>query len=256
MFSGIGWRSVSTRRLARSWVAAILAALVAGQLSPVAAGDTPPVKLEIMPSANAVEVGDAVIAGGDVVPEKYASPRGFSVIVDIDDPMLAERAFPALAKDGKIELPLPETFWGARFGAVHVLCNTAGIAVLGPRVGADPGEWRKAMDVNFWGVVHGIDAFLPRMLAQGAGGHVVNTSSMAGLVGMQGFGIYCATKFAVVGLSESLRRELEPRGIGVSVLCPMMVDTRIGENSARALGRLPRARLHLVRARPPRRELP
>jgi len=124
-----------------------------------------------------------------------------------------------------------------RFGAVHVLCNNAGIALLGPLVGADPGEWRKAMDVNFWGVVHGIDAFLPRMLAQGVGGHVVNTSSMAGLVGMQGLGIYCATKFAVVGLSESLRRELEPRGIGVSVLCPMMVDTRIGENSARALGR-------------------
>jgi len=125
----------------------------------------------------------------------------------------------------------------ARFGAVHLLCNNAGIAVLGPLVGADAGDWRKAMDVNFWGVVHGIDAFLPRMLAQGSGGHVVNTSSMAGLVGMQWLGIYCATKFAVVGLSESLRRELEPRGIGVSVLCPMMVATRIGENSARVLGR-------------------
>jgi NAD(P)-dependent dehydrogenase (short-subunit alcohol dehydrogenase family) len=125
----------------------------------------------------------------------------------------------------------------ARYGAVHLLCNNAGIALLGPLVGADPGEWRKAMDVNFWGVVHGIDAFLPRMLAAGEGGHVVNTASMAGLVGMQGLGIYCATKFAVVGLSESLRRELEPRGIGVSLLCPMMVDTKIGENSARALGR-------------------
>src|SRR3990172_4323693 len=121
----------------------------------------------------------------------------------------------------------------ARFGAVHLLCNNAGIAVLGPLVGADAGDWRKAMDVNFWGVVHGIDAFLPRMLAQGSGGHVVNTSSMAGLVGMQWLGIYCATKFAVVGLSESLRRELEPHGIGVSVLCPMIVQTKINENSVR-----------------------
>jgi NAD(P)-dependent dehydrogenase (short-subunit alcohol dehydrogenase family) len=124
-----------------------------------------------------------------------------------------------------------------RFGAVHVLCNNAGIAVAGPLVGADPDDWRRAMDVNFWGVVHGIDAFLPRMIAQRQGGHVVNTASMAGLVGMQGLGIYCATKFAVVGLSESLRRELEPHGIGVSVLCPMLVATRIAENSARALGR-------------------
>jgi NAD(P)-dependent dehydrogenase (short-subunit alcohol dehydrogenase family) len=124
-----------------------------------------------------------------------------------------------------------------RFGAVHVLCNNAGIAVAGPLVGADPDDWRRAMDVNFWGVVHGLDAFLPRMIAQRQGGHVVNTASMAGLVGMQGLGIYCATKFAVVGLSESLRRELEPHGIGVSVLCPMLVATRIAENSARALGR-------------------
>jgi len=125
----------------------------------------------------------------------------------------------------------------ARFGAVHVLCNNAGIAVLGPLVGADPGDWQKAMGVNFWGVVHGIDAFLPRMLERGEGGHVVNTSSMAGLAGMDWLGIYCATKFAVVGLSEVLRRELAPRGIGVSVLCPMMVATRISENSARSLGR-------------------
>jgi len=124
-----------------------------------------------------------------------------------------------------------------RFGAVHVLCNNAGIAVAGPLVGADPGHWQAAMAINFWGVVHGVDAFLPRMLARGQGGHVVNTASMAGLVGMDQLGIYCATKFAVVGLTESLHRELAPRGIGVSVLCPMVVATNISENSARLLGR-------------------
>jgi short-subunit dehydrogenase len=87
--------------------------------------------------------------------------------------------------------------------------------------------------------VHGVDAFVPRMLARGEGGHVVNTASMAGLVGMQYLGVYCATKFAVVGFSESLERELRPRGIGVSVLCPMMVTTDIGRNSARLLGAAP-----------------
>jgi short-subunit dehydrogenase len=81
--------------------------------------------------------------------------------------------------------------------------------------------------------VHGVEAFVPRLLAQGEGGHVVNTASMAGLVGMQWLGIYCAAKFAVVGLSEALRRELEPHGIGVSVLCPMIVDTNIGANSVK-----------------------
>ena len=79
------------------------------------------------------------------------------------------------------------------------------------------------MRVNFWGVVHGVEAFVPRLLAQDQGGHIVNTASMAGLVGMQWLGVYCASKFAVVGLSEALNRELAPRGIGVSVLCPMIV---------------------------------
>lgn len=124
-----------------------------------------------------------------------------------------------------------------RFGAAHLLCNNAGIAIAGSLVGADPGDWEKAMAINFWGVVHGIDAFLPRMIEARQGGHVVNTASMAGLVGMDWLGIYCATKFAVVGLSESLRRELSAHGIGVSVLCPMLVATRITENSARVLGR-------------------
>jgi len=83
------------------------------------------------------------------------------------------------------------------------------------------------MNVNFWGVVHGVQAFLPRLMQHKEGGHIVNTASMAGLAGMPGLGIYCASKFAVVGLSESLYRELQPTGIGVSVLCPMIVNTQI-----------------------------
>lgn len=119
------------------------------------------------------------------------------------------------------------------FGAVHIVCNNAGVAVFGELAKAAPEDWDFTMGVNFWGVVHGVASFVPILLEQKAGGHVVNTASMAGLVGMQWLGVYCASKFAVVGLSESLHRELEPHGIGVSVLCPMIVGTQIGENSVR-----------------------
>ncbi len=120
-----------------------------------------------------------------------------------------------------------------RFGAVHVVCNNAGVATFGEIAKAPHEDWEFAMGVNFWGVVHGVEAFVPRLIAQGQGGHVVNTASMAGLVGMRGLGIYCASKFAVVGLTEALHRELEPHGINVTVLCPMVVATNINENSAR-----------------------
>jgi NAD(P)-dependent dehydrogenase (short-subunit alcohol dehydrogenase family) len=118
-----------------------------------------------------------------------------------------------------------------RLGAVHIVCNNAGVAPFGEIANATHADWEFAMNVNFWGVVHGLEAFLPRLVAQGQGGHVVNTASMAGLVGMQWLGVYCASKFAVVGLTEALQRELKPHRIGVSVLCPMIVDTDINENS-------------------------
>jgi NAD(P)-dependent dehydrogenase (short-subunit alcohol dehydrogenase family) len=120
-----------------------------------------------------------------------------------------------------------------RFGAVHIVCNNAGVATFGEIATATHADWEFTMSVNFWGVVHGIEAFLPRLLAQADGGHIVNTASMAGLVGMQWLGIYSASKFAVVGLSEALHRELADRGIGVTVLCPMIVRTNINENSVR-----------------------
>jgi NAD(P)-dependent dehydrogenase (short-subunit alcohol dehydrogenase family) len=120
-----------------------------------------------------------------------------------------------------------------RFGAVHVVCNNAGVAVVGAQADATHADWEYTMRVNFWGVAHGVETFVPRLLAQGQGGHIVNTASMAGLVGMEWLGIYCASKFAVVGLTEGLARELTPRGIGVSVLCPMVVQTDINVNSIR-----------------------
>lgn len=127
----------------------------------------------------------------------------------------------------------------SHFGGSHIVCNNAGIAVMGSVANAEPAVWEKSMAVNFWGVVHGVDAFLPRMIEQKQGGNLVNTASMAGLVGMKYLGIYCVTKFAVVGLSESLEREVRPHGIGVHVLCPMIVATNIGANSARVMGQPP-----------------
>ncbi len=124
-----------------------------------------------------------------------------------------------------------------RFGTAHIVCNNAGVSLMGEMWKAPYSEWKFVMDVNFWGVVHGVRAFVPRLVEQGDG-HVVNTASMAGLVGMSWLGIYAASKFAVVGLSESLRRELAPHGVAVSVLCPMIVDTQINRNSARLLGRV------------------
>ena len=120
------------------------------------------------------------------------------------------------------------------FGAAHLVCNNAGIAIAGPLLQMTPDDWRLTMDIDFWGVVHGVEAFAPRMIEQKQGGHVLNTASMAGLVGMSWLGVYCAAKFAVVGFTEALKRELEAHGIGVSVLCPMIVDTPLMANSERS----------------------
>lgn len=121
----------------------------------------------------------------------------------------------------------------AKFGGAHIICNNAGVATFGEIQHASHRDWVYTMNVNFWGVVHGVETFVPLLVEQGQGGHFVNTASMAGLVGMRWLGIYSASKFAVVGLSEALQREMGPLGIGVSVLCPMIVDTQINENSAR-----------------------
>jgi NAD(P)-dependent dehydrogenase (short-subunit alcohol dehydrogenase family) len=116
------------------------------------------------------------------------------------------------------------------FGSVHVVFNNAGVGG-GPLIGSPIELWRWVSSVNLDGVVHGIHVFLPLLLDQDEG-HVVNTASLAGLGGVPGMGPYCATKFAVVGLSESLFYDLAQRrsAVGVSVLCPGFVRTRIAES--------------------------
>jgi NAD(P)-dependent dehydrogenase (short-subunit alcohol dehydrogenase family) len=124
---------------------------------------------------------------------------------------------------------LAERAWKA-FGVVHLLCNNAGVAAWGGLEKATHRDWQWVLGVNLWGVIHGIEAFVPRMIAGGQRGHIVNTASMAGLIASQGLGVYNTSKYAVVGLSETLVKDLKPYGIGVSVLCPMGVETRIRES--------------------------
>ena len=113
------------------------------------------------------------------------------------------------------------------FGNVHVVCNNAGIGVGGPVVQAPMSNWRRVVDVNLWGVINGCHVFAPRIVKHGEGGHIVNTASIMGLYTSAGSGPYCATKFAVVGMSECMQKELAASAIGVSVLCPFIVDTPI-----------------------------
>jgi NAD(P)-dependent dehydrogenase (short-subunit alcohol dehydrogenase family) len=118
------------------------------------------------------------------------------------------------------------------FGKVHVLCNNAGVGVFGSLLEARYDDWDWALSVNLGGAINGVQTFLPRMLAHGEGGHIVTTSSMSGLLACIG-GIYITTKYALVGYMETLRLELASHGIGVSILCPGLVNTAIfeGENS-------------------------
>jgi NAD(P)-dependent dehydrogenase (short-subunit alcohol dehydrogenase family) len=121
----------------------------------------------------------------------------------------------------------------ARFGAAHLLFNNAGVGVGGLSWTSTEADWQWVLGVNLMGVVHGIRSFMPRMLASGEAAHVVNTASAAGLVSVPGSSVYCASKHAVVTLSECLYHELraENARIGVSVLCPAFVPTRILESA-------------------------
>lgn len=118
------------------------------------------------------------------------------------------------------------------FGAVHLLCNNAGVGTETAIWESTIAEWEWVIGVNLWGVIHGVRVFVPLMLAQDTECHIVNTASMAGLISSPGLGAYKVTKHAVVTLSETLYHELAERGakVSVSVLCPGIVNTRIMES--------------------------
>lgn len=118
------------------------------------------------------------------------------------------------------------------FGSVHLLFNNAGVAVTGPSWQTTPEDWQWVLGVNLMGVVHGVQSFVARMIAQKEPAHIVNTASLAGLSSVPGSSIYCVSKHGVVTLSECLHHELqlEQAKIGVSVLCPAFVPTGIAES--------------------------
>ena len=164
------------------------------------------------------------------------------VIADIEDAALADaRARLARRSNGvhaiRLDVTDRDAFAAAAdevertFGSLHVLCNNAGVAARGFIANATYDDWDWTLGVNIGGVVNGIRTFLPRMIAHGEGGHVVNTASIAGLGASPGNVIYSTSKFAVVGLSEGLQKELEPQRIGVTVLCPAAVRTNFNRNA-------------------------
>lgn len=190
----------------------------------------------------------AVITGGasgiGLATAKTLAREGMRIVVADVEQAAMERAVPEIRALGVecIGVPtdvtkladvqrLADTTW-ATFGGCHVLFNNAGVAIAGPIAEATHNDWKWVMDVNLWGPIHGVEVFVPRMIAQGQGGHVLSTASFAGLVANDGLGVYCVTKYGVVALMECLYRELSPHDIGVSVLCPMRVETNIN-NSVR-----------------------
>lgn len=156
---------------------------------------------------------DALAAGVESV--ESAGGRASGMIVDVSDAATVDELAARTA---------------AELGPVDVICNNAGVGVNGPLWQASLADWRWVLDVNLWGVIHGVRAFVPGMVERGRG-HVVNTASLAGLVSYPEMGVYNVSKHAVVTLSETLWHELkrDETGVGVTVVCPGLVNTRIIE---------------------------
>jgi NAD(P)-dependent dehydrogenase (short-subunit alcohol dehydrogenase family) len=206
----------------------------------------------------------AVVTGaasgiGRALAERFGAEGMKLVLADVEEKTLGETA-EALAKAGASVLAVKTDVSQAAavdalaartletFGAAHVICNNAGVAVGGLSWERSLADWEWVIGVNLWGVIHGVRAFMPILLRQGEG-HIVNTASVAGVMTGPGLGPYCATKHAVVALSECLHHELvmtQTRGsagdggegsgetgrgrIGVSVLCPWWVKTQIADS--------------------------
>lgn len=189
----------------------------------------------------------AVVTGGasgigHAMATRFAAEGMKLVLVDIEAGPLAEaaKAFESegvevltqqidVSDPAKMDALAAKTL--ERFGSVHVVCNNAGVGSGGPMWELTTEDWEFCLRPNLWGVIHGVRVFTKHMIAQDEG-HIVNTASMAGLVSVPGMGPYNVTKHGVVTLSETLFHELAALGskVGVSVLCPGHVNTRIWES--------------------------
>jgi NAD(P)-dependent dehydrogenase (short-subunit alcohol dehydrogenase family) len=187
----------------------------------------------------------AVVTGGaegigKAIAERAAKAGMKLVLADIDAPRLdatiarfTDRGIEAVglatdvSKADQVDALAALAF--ERFGNVHLLVNNAGVGHNRPVWETTQADWDWVMGVNLYGVVNGLRAFVPTMLARGEEGHIVNTASMAGLTSQPGLAIYNASKHAVVTVSEGLHHDLTLRQakLGVSVLCPAWVKTRI-----------------------------
>ena len=161
-----------------------------------------------------IEAGPAEAVAGEV---RAKGRRAIAVVCDV----AAVASVRALAASTRAEL-----------GGAHVVCNNAGVVANSPTATMSDTDWSWVLGVDLDGVVNGIQAFLPGLVEQGEG-HIVNTSSMAGLIPLAAPGIisYTAAKYGVMGITETLHGELEGTGVGASVLCPGIVNTRIGESA-------------------------
>jgi NAD(P)-dependent dehydrogenase (short-subunit alcohol dehydrogenase family) len=202
-----------------------------------------------------LERGQVAVVTGGASGIGFALARAFAaeglaaVLVDVErsalDRAVAELRSTGAEADGHVaDVREPEAMeslahevWKTR-GRVDVLCNNAGVATVGRVADQSLADWEWVLGVNFWGVLHGIRAFLPRLQRAGRPAHIVNTASMAGLHNGPMLAPYFVSKHAVVSLSECLFMELESESspIGVSVLCPSFVRTAIMDSSRNRSG--------------------
>lgn len=169
---------------------------------------------------SSVVVADLDVSAAEEVADGIGRSGGSAVAVGVD-----------VADPGSVDTLAKAT--RDRFGGVDVLCNNAGVSTFNLIQDQTLDDWRWVLSVNLWGVIHGINSFLPMMREQGRPAHIVNTASVAGLLsGVAFIGPYSATKVAVVSISETLVQEFAITGlpIGVSVLCPSATETRVMES--------------------------
>jgi NAD(P)-dependent dehydrogenase (short-subunit alcohol dehydrogenase family) len=188
----------------------------------------------------------AVITGGasgiGFATAKALADKGVKIVIADIEAKALEQAVKTLSLEGaKVEgvvcdvasLAAVQQLADAAFskmGAVHIVFNNAGVAVGGPIAAMKHSDWEWIIKVDLWGPIHGVEVFLPRLIDQRQGGQMLFTASFAGLVPNEGLGPYCVAKYGVVALAEVLRREMRQHDIGVSVLCPMRVETNIGSS--------------------------